>query len=81
MRSWRNWYTRNVEVVVGQPMEVQLFSTAPLFLVKYRQKNMAGSEDSAAIWLRISIITMGYLLCPDLPLLGVWVLEAVIIPV
>ncbi len=32
MRLWWNWQTRYFEVVVGQPVQVQVLLSAPLFL-------------------------------------------------
>ena len=34
MRLWWNWQTRYFEVVVGQPVQVQVLLSAPFFLRK-----------------------------------------------
>src|ERR1017187_5716017 len=36
VRIWWNWQTRYFEVVVGQPVQVQVLLCAPLFLKKLR---------------------------------------------
>jgi hypothetical protein len=38
LRLWWNWQTRYFEVVVGQPVQVQVLLSAPSFLSKMREQ-------------------------------------------
>ena len=41
LRIWWNWQTRYFEVVVGQPVQVQVLLCAPIFLKKLVSRRLS----------------------------------------
>jgi hypothetical protein len=54
VRTWRNWHTRTAQDRMGQPLRVQLSSSAPLSLRSAHEKRVESSErrpkEGKALW-------------------------------
>src|SRR5258705_5811690 len=61
LRLWWNWQTRYFEVVVGQPVQVQVLLSAPLWLIKYGETQNPDSGACIVLLRAGSCITTPYL--------------------
>src|SRR5256885_12092463 len=68
LRVWWNWQTRYFEVVVGQPVQVQVLLRAPIFLKQLRRdgtRRMVHAEVDLAFATEFLLHAMQGLLLPS----------------